>query len=197
MLTTIQEATLFMQGKLGQAAPRSRQLALQDRFIGVGQIIWLGISRDTEASFARPSITLRRGVGVVGDRRSGHSRRPGYTDPLADLLLPGITTANTEQVTLVSQEDADVLELHDSYPYPAVIGGAQSENIRTTGLKLERVPFGGTIWMFSPEGEVSPATLLVIGSYRNCLKLAVHSANPRGNAIGLHWFVAAFMPIHQ
>lgn len=194
MLTTIEEVKLFVQGLLSNAAPRSNRTALEERLRVVGRVIWLGVSRDTNASFSRTELTLRRGHGVVGDQRSGHSRAQGYHDRLVELLLSGMTSINNQQVVLVTQEDADYLLRHDILPYEAVVPGAQGENIRTEGFDLLQVPLGSSLWFISPDGDVSPISLLVVGVHRNALRLMVQTSERLGSPIGVGWFVAVFLP---
>lgn len=192
-LTTVDEARLFVLGLLGQASPRKLQLALKDQFIGVGQITWLGLCHDTNASFYRDAITLRRGFGVKGDKRSGSSPASWLADKLFTFFLPRTTSVNVRQVTWVADEDDEFFEWDGGeYPGQIVTAGAQGENIRTCGLDLAKVPFGSSLFFVSPAGELSPASLFVTGSRSNVLTLMVRSSGNRGNEIGVGWFVAAF-----
>ncbi|HVI69661.1 MAG TPA: hypothetical protein VM581_04345 [Magnetospirillaceae bacterium] len=199
MLTTVDEATLFVQSKLAQAAPRSLELHMTSRFLGVGQITWLGVMdrEGIDITFFRSTIYVRRGVGVREDRRCSSSPKKRQHDHLLQHLLPGVTSVTMREAWLVAEEDdmyretAAYQEPHRQKEVPTA-PGAQGENIRVCGLDLSGLPFGSTLYVFGPDGTFSTVSLYVTGSERNTLTLKVRSSRNLSDPISLGWFIAAF-----
>lgn len=198
-LTTVDEATLFVQGVLSGVSPRGEQLDAQSRFIGVGQITWLGVMdrEDVNATSFRSTIWLRRGVGVREDRRCSSSPGKRQTDPLFQYLLPNVTSIGLGEVWLVAEED-DAYRQRDAQAQgvkPNLAPGSQGENIRLCGLDLAQVPFGSTLYVIQPEGGggLVPLSLYVTGSQTNTLTLKVRSSRNLSDPLRLSWFLAAFI----
>lgn len=194
MLGTVNDAVLFVQRRLGEASPRAFQIEVVNRFIGVGQITWLGLSNDgTVSTFPRDVLELKRGLGVKGDWRCHSSPKMRPLNSLLKLFAPGVSSINSRQVVMVCEEDDKFIDERDQRPPGKTVrAGEQGENIRLTGLNLAEVPFGSTLLFISPAGEVSPATLFGTGSHANTLTFMVQSSGRLGNTIEVGWFVAVF-----
>ncbi len=194
MLTTVQEAAFFIEGKLSDAAARSSQIQFKGQFIGVGKIEWVGVSRDTASSFPCLNIRLLCGVGVKGDKRCGRSFKDWMMDSLFGFMTPkNVVALNLCQVVLVAAEDDEFIDIFDPLvPGEVTPPGMQCENIRTRGLHLTDVPLGATLYLIGPDERVSPASLYITGTRSNTLSLIVRSSDKRGNEIAPGWFIAAF-----
>lgn len=197
MLTTVDEATLHVRGVLAGASPRSAELSMRHRFIGVGQITWLGVMdrEGVESTFFRSTIYLRRGVGIRGDRRCSSSPSKRRQDPLFNYLLPGVTSIATHEAWLVAEEDdryratEEYKERHGDRLAP----GAQGENIRVCGLNLAEVGFGSRLYVMESDGVFSSLTLDVTGSKDNMLTLKVASSGNISDPLMMGWFIVAFL----
>lgn len=197
MLTTVDEATLHVRGVLAGASPRSAELSMRQRFIGVGQITWLGIMdrEGVESTFFRSIIYMRRGVGIRGDRRCSSSPKKRRQDPLFSYLLPGVTSVARHEAWLVGEED-DRYRATEEYKRrhgDRLMPGAQGENIRVCGLNLAEIGFGSRLYVMKPDGVFSSLTLDVTGSKDNTLTLKVASSDNLSDPIMVGWFIAAFV----